>query len=117
VAAIRRAGRIIRAAFLDRIRGAYDARRDLPGPLADKRFAEEVGAAQDDWREVVAAAARQGVPAPGFAAALAYYDALRAERLPAALAQGRCDFSVRTPAGGPTGRVRSTPSGAATARR
>ena len=29
---------------------------------------------------------------PGFAAALAYYDALRAERLPAALTQGQRDF-------------------------
>ena len=31
-------------------------------------------------------------PTPGFAAALAYYDALRAERLPAALTQGQRDF-------------------------
>ena len=31
-------------------------------------------------------------PTPGFSAALAYYDALRAERLPAALTQGQRDF-------------------------
>lgn len=92
VAAIWRAGCIIRAAFLDRIRGAYDEQRDLPSLLADKQFAEEIGAAQDDWREVVATAVREGVPTPGFAAALAYYDALRAERLPAALTQGQRDF-------------------------
>ncbi|MGE6729020.1 NADP-dependent phosphogluconate dehydrogenase, partial [Streptomyces niveus] len=92
VAAIWRAGCIIRAAFLDRIRGAYDAQRDLPSLLADKQFAEEIGAAQDDWREVIATAVRQGVPTPGFAAALSYYDALRAERLPAALTQGQRDF-------------------------
>ncbi|MFD3518947.1 NADP-dependent phosphogluconate dehydrogenase [Streptomyces sp. NPDC058653] len=92
VAAIWRAGCIIRAAFLDRIRGAYDAQRDLPSLLADKQFAEEIGAAQDDWREVLATAVRQGVPTPGFAAALSYYDALRAERLPAALTQGQRDF-------------------------
>lgn len=92
VAAIWRAGCIIRAAFLDRIRGAYDERPDLPSLLADKQFAEEIGAAQDDWRQVVATAARQGVPTPGFSAALAYYDALRATRLPAALTQGQRDF-------------------------
>ncbi|MEU0391607.1 NADP-dependent phosphogluconate dehydrogenase [Streptomyces sp. NPDC006208] len=92
VAALWRAGCIIRAAFLDRIRAAYDAQPDLPSLLSDKQFAEEIGAAQDDWREVVATAARQGVPTPGFAAALAYYDALRAERLPAALTQGQRDF-------------------------
>ncbi|MGW0697833.1 NADP-dependent phosphogluconate dehydrogenase [Streptomyces sp. NPDC002867] len=92
VAAIWRAGCIIRAAFLDRIRAAYDAQPELPSLLSDKQFAEEIGAAQDDWREVVATAARQGVPTPGFAAALAYYDALRAQRLPAALTQGQRDF-------------------------
>lgn len=92
VAAIWRAGCIIRAAFLDRIRAAYDARPDLPSLLSDRQFAEEIGAAQDDWRAVVAEAVRQGVPTPGFAAALSYYDGLRADRLPAALTQGLRDF-------------------------
>lgn len=92
VASIWRAGCIIRAAFLDRIRAAYDTQPNLPSLLSDKQFAEEIGAAQDDWRAVVAAAARQGVPTPGFSAALAYYDALRARRLPAALTQGQRDF-------------------------
>ncbi|WP_327351790.1 NADP-dependent phosphogluconate dehydrogenase [Streptomyces sp. NBC_01304] len=92
VASIWRGGCIIRAAFLDRIRAAYDARADLPSLLSDKGFADEIGAAQDDWRAVIVAATQQGVPTPGFAAALAYYDALRAERLPAALTQGQRDF-------------------------
>ncbi|MEV6006810.1 NADP-dependent phosphogluconate dehydrogenase [Streptomyces sp. NPDC051976] len=92
VAAIWRGGCIIRAAFLDRIRAAFDARPDLPSLLSDRQFAEEIGAAQDDWRAVVTAAVGHGVPTPGFSAALAYYDALRAERLPAALTQGQRDF-------------------------
>ncbi|MFB7918276.1 NADP-dependent phosphogluconate dehydrogenase [Streptomyces sp. NPDC056061] len=92
VAAIWRAGCIIRAAFLDRIRAAYDTRPELLSLLSDERFAEEIGAAQNDWRAVVAEAARQGVPTPGFAAALSYYDGLRADRLPAALTQGQRDF-------------------------
>ncbi|MGC5360594.1 NADP-dependent phosphogluconate dehydrogenase [Streptomyces sp. DT24] len=92
VAAIWRAGCIIRAAFLDRIRSAYAASPGLPLLLAGREFTEEVGAAQDDWRTVVAEAARHGVPTPGFAAALSYYDGLRAERLPAALTQGQRDF-------------------------
>ena len=37
-------------------------------------------------------AATSGVPAPAFAASLAYYDGLRAERLPAALIQAQRDF-------------------------
>ncbi|MGW6740520.1 NADP-dependent phosphogluconate dehydrogenase [Streptomyces sp. NPDC055025] len=92
VASIWRAGCIIRAAFLDRIREAYDTQRELPSLLSDKQFAEEIGAAQEDWRAVVATAVHQGVPTPGFAAALSYYDALRADRLPAALTQGQRDF-------------------------
>jgi 6-phosphogluconate dehydrogenase len=92
VASIWRGGCIIRAAFLDRITAAYDGRPDLPSLLSDQRFAEEIGAAQDDWRAVVAAAVQHGVPVPGFSASLAYYDALRAERLPAALTQAQRDF-------------------------
>ncbi|SFY49531.1 NADP-dependent phosphogluconate dehydrogenase [Streptomyces sp. F-1] len=92
VSAIWRAGCIIRAAFLDRIRAAYDGRPDLPSLLSDETFAREIAAAQDDWREVLAAAVRQAVPTPGFAAALSYYDGLRAPRLPAALTQGQRDF-------------------------
>lgn len=92
VAAIWRGGCIIRAAFLDRIRSAFAADPALPTLLADKGFADEVGRTQDAWRSVVATAVGRGVPTPGFSAALAYYDALRAERLPAALTQGQRDF-------------------------
>ncbi|MGC5395581.1 NADP-dependent phosphogluconate dehydrogenase [Streptomyces sp. DT20] len=92
VAAIWRGGCIIRAAFLDRITSAYEARADLPSLLADESFAREIAAAQDDWRAVVATAVTQGVPTPAFAATLAYYDSLRAERLPAALTQGQRDY-------------------------
>ena len=35
---------------------------------------------------------RTGIPTPGFSSALAYYDGLRAERLPAALIQGLRDL-------------------------
>ncbi|CAM5720843.1 hypothetical protein SALBM135S_04843 [Streptomyces alboniger] len=83
VAGIWRGGCIIRAAFLDRITAAYEAEPGLVSLLSDKGFADEIAGAQDDWRAVLVAATTQGVPTPGFAAALAYYDALRAERLPA----------------------------------
>jgi 6-phosphogluconate dehydrogenase len=91
-AVIWRGGCIIRAKFLDRIRAAYANDPKLPTLLSDPDFAKELGDAQDAWRDVVATAATSGVPAPGFSAALAYYDALRAERLPAALVQGQRDF-------------------------
>ncbi|MER7547569.1 NADP-dependent phosphogluconate dehydrogenase [Spirillospora sp. NPDC127506] len=92
MAAIWRGGCIIRARFLDRIRAAYEADPQTPTLLTDAHFAEAVGDAQDAWREVVATAARLGIPAPGFSTALAYYDSLRADRLPAALTQGQRDY-------------------------
>jgi 6-phosphogluconate dehydrogenase len=92
IAVIWRGGCIIRAKFLDRIRAAYQANPELPTLLADADFTKEIGQAQDAWRNVVATAARLGIPVPGFSAALAYYDALRAERLPAALIQGLRDY-------------------------
>ncbi|HEY7488131.1 MAG TPA: NADP-dependent phosphogluconate dehydrogenase [Streptosporangiaceae bacterium] len=92
MATIWRGGCIIRARFLDRIRAAYDRDPNLPTLLTDDHFAEAIGGAQDPWRRVVATAVQQGVPTPGFATALAYYDGLRAERLPAALTQGQRDF-------------------------
>jgi 6-phosphogluconate dehydrogenase len=92
MAVIWRGGCIIRAAFLDRIRAAYAGDPRLPTLLADPDFGAEVTAAQDAWREVAVTAVTRGIPAPGFSAALAYYDALRADRLPAALVQGLRDF-------------------------
>jgi 6-phosphogluconate dehydrogenase len=92
IATIWRGGCIIRAKFLDRIRAAYQANPQLPMLLTDADFAAELEQAQDAWRTVVATAARLGIPAPGFSAALSYYDALRAERLPAALIQGLRDY-------------------------
>ena len=41
---------------------------------------------------MVAGAAESGIPVPGFASSLSYFDGLRSERLPAALIQGQRDF-------------------------
>jgi 6-phosphogluconate dehydrogenase len=92
MATIWRGGCIIRAAFLDRIRAAYENNPGLPTLLADGEFAKELAGAQPAWRATVAAAISNGIPVPGFSAALAYYDALRAQRLPAALVQGLRDY-------------------------
>jgi 6-phosphogluconate dehydrogenase len=92
MATIWRGGCIIRAGFLDRIRAAYHADPHLPTLLVDPAFAQALAEAQDAWRNVVATAASLGVPTPGFSSALAYYDALRRDRLPAALVQGLRDL-------------------------
>jgi 6-phosphogluconate dehydrogenase len=92
LAKIWRGGCIIRAKFLDRIAQVYTDQPDVPTLLTNEYFTAAVTAGQDGWRQVVAGAARNGVPVPGFASALAYYDGLRAERLPAALIQGLRDL-------------------------
>ncbi|MEJ2579496.1 MAG: NADP-dependent phosphogluconate dehydrogenase [Kineosporiaceae bacterium] len=92
MATIWRGGCIIRAAFLDRVRDAYDADPALPSLLLAPGFTDAVARGQDGWRRVVAGAVTHGLPVPGFGTALAHYDGLRADRLPAALTQGLRDF-------------------------
>ena len=95
VARIWRGGCIIRAKFLNRITEAYDVDSGVQIPaslLLAPYFTDAITTAQDSWRRVVAGAAQSGIPTPGFAAALSYYDGLRSERLPAALIQGQRDF-------------------------
>jgi 6-phosphogluconate dehydrogenase len=92
MATIWRGGCIIRARFLDRIRESYEANPNLESLLVAPYFADAVAQGQDAWRRVVAHAAQAGIPTPAFSSSLAYYDALRADRLPAALIQGLRDY-------------------------
>ena len=92
MARIWRGGCIIRARFLNRITEAYERDANLPLLLADEYFTNAVGNGLAAWRRVVAGAAQAGVPTPAFSSSLAYYDGVRAERLPAALIQAQRDF-------------------------
>jgi 6-phosphogluconate dehydrogenase len=92
VASLWRAGCIIRAVFLEEITAAY---RSDPG-LADLSlapfFSNALRSAEAPWRRVVAGAVRAGVPVPAYSSALAYFDGMRSERLPANLIQAQRDF-------------------------
>ncbi|MFC7407201.1 NADP-dependent phosphogluconate dehydrogenase [Georgenia alba] len=92
MARIWRGGCIIRARFLDRITEAYERTPDLPLLLADPYFTDAVSAGLPSWRRIVAGAAQNGVPTPAFSSSLAYYDGVRADRLPAALIQAQRDY-------------------------
>ncbi|MCL6423007.1 NADP-dependent phosphogluconate dehydrogenase [Brachybacterium sp. JHP9] len=92
MAKIWRGGCIIRAKFLNRITEAYERDASLKLLLADPYFTEEIAKCVPAWRRVVAYAATNGYPAPVFASSLAYYDGIRAERLPANLIQAQRDF-------------------------
>jgi len=92
IAKIWRAGCIIRARFLNRIAEAYADDPALVALVVAPYFRDAVAGAQESWRRVVAIAAQAGIPTPAFSSSLAYYDGLRADRLPAALIQGQRDF-------------------------
>ncbi|GEL93749.1 NADP-dependent phosphogluconate dehydrogenase [Cellulomonas composti] len=92
MARVWRGGCIIRARFLNRITEAYERDQDLPLLLADPYFTEAVAAGVESWRRIVSGAALHGVPTPAFSSSLAYYDGVRADRLPAALIQAQRDF-------------------------
>ena len=97
LATIWRGGCIIRAKFLDRIREAYEAEPDLTTLMTQEYFAQALKDGEAGWRRVVVAATQAGIPVPAFASSLSYFDALRRDRLPAALIQAlRDNFGAHT---------------------
>lgn len=87
-----RAGCIIRAQFLGRIKEAYARSENLPNLMLDSYFAEVLASYQPAWRSVVIASAGHGVPVSAFMSALSYYDSYRTETLPANLLQAQRDY-------------------------
>jgi len=92
IAKIWRGGCIIRARFLNRSTEAYQSDTPPTNLMLSPFFTKVLNDGQQDWREVVALAATNGIPVPSFGGSLAYYDAYRAERLPANLLQAQRDF-------------------------
>lgn len=92
IAQMWRGGCIIRSAFLDDIKAAYDKQPGLDNLLIDDYFRDRVQATQADWRRILAAAIEQGVPMPAMSSALAFYDGYRTENLPANLLQAQRDY-------------------------
>ncbi|WP_088014648.1 NADP-dependent phosphogluconate dehydrogenase [Gottfriedia acidiceleris] len=92
IAMIFRGGCIIRAAFLQKIKEAYDLDANLSNLLLDPYFKEIVESYQGALRKISVVAIEAGVPIPCFSAALAYYDSYRTETLPANLIQAQRDY-------------------------
>lgn len=92
VAAIWRAGCIIRARFLNRITEAFNRNPDLHNLLLDEELGNAVRERLPAWRHVVQTAVGLGIPVPAFSGSLAYYDSYRSERLPANLIQAQRDY-------------------------
>jgi 6-phosphogluconate dehydrogenase len=95
VARIWKAGCIIRARFLDRVREAFgtESATDAPSLLAlAPGFRVELADRIASWRRVVAAATVAGLPIPGLAASLAWFDTLTRARGSANLIQAQRDY-------------------------
>lgn len=92
VAAVWRAGCIIRSALLPQIMAVFERTPDLSNLLLDRGFSERVSSRRPELVRTVVAGQSAGIPVPGLASALAYADAYRAEWWPFNLVQAQRDY-------------------------
>ncbi|MFZ1075701.1 MAG: decarboxylating NADP(+)-dependent phosphogluconate dehydrogenase [Minisyncoccia bacterium] len=92
IALMWRGGCIIRSRFLGKIKEAYEKNPKLANLLLDDYFRGEIRAAQKGWRNIVATAAKRGIPVPAFSTALSFFDQYRSASLPANLLQAQRDY-------------------------
>ena len=92
IALMWRGGCIIRSRFLGKIKEAFDKKPKLTNLLFDDYFRGEIKKSQKGWRNIVATAAKRGIPAPAFSTALAFFDSFRSAVLPANLLQAQRDY-------------------------
>ncbi len=92
IAGIWTAGCIIRARLLGDIQGAFAQDAQLENLLLHQKFAQMVANKQLHWRSFIATALQSGRPLAAISSALAYYDALRSQRLPANIIQAQRDL-------------------------
>src|SRR5437773_2037082 len=76
IALLWRGGCIIRAAFLERIKEAFDADKNLENLLLAPYFRDVLAKAQTAWRHAITTAVNLGIWTPAFMTALAYYDGI-----------------------------------------
>lgn len=92
VARIWTAGCIIRARFLGRVKEAF-ASDPAPSFLAfEPSFVEDLQKRLPAWRQVVSSAIASGLPVPGLAASLSWFDGLLTEQGNANIIQAQRDY-------------------------
>lgn len=92
MARIWKGGCIIRAGFLGKIQNAFIENPALANLLLAPEFKQTILDRQTAWREVLASAAKLGIPVPAFSASLDYFDSYRRDRLPQNLTQAQRDY-------------------------
>ncbi|MCR1026487.1 NADP-dependent phosphogluconate dehydrogenase [Cellulophaga baltica] len=91
IAKIWRAGCIIRAGLLADISNAYVQDKNLNNLLLAPSFVPKVQETVSSSRELVAFAAKSGIPMPGLSNSLTYFDAYTSSKLPLNLIQAQRD--------------------------
>ena len=92
VASIREWQTLFRVAGCDVFTAPCSVLARIPVLMLAPYFKRALAAGQESWRDVVALAARHGIPIPGFGSALSYFDGYRSARLPANLLQAQRDY-------------------------
>jgi 6-phosphogluconate dehydrogenase len=92
VVSVWRGGCIIRSLLLEVFSKAYAKNGELSNILLNEDVAAVVKSVVGNTREVVALAAKGGVPAGALMSSLAYFDAFRSERMPTNLIQAQRDY-------------------------
>ena len=92
IALMWRGGCIIRSAFLNKIKDAYDHNPEIKNLLLDPFFKDKINNCQPGWRRIASIAMTHGVPIPAMTSSLSYYDGYRSARLPANLLQAQRDY-------------------------
>lgn len=92
IAMLWRGGCIIRSVFLEKIKDAYERNSNLQNLIMDPYFSEILNNSHEELRQTVALAALHGIPVPSLSAALAWFDGMRCNNLPANLLQAQRDY-------------------------
>ena len=92
IASVWKEGCIIRSAFLDDIKKAYDTNPELQHLIMDPFFKGEIIKRISKLRQVVSTAVLSSIPVPALSMAIAYFDGYTTENLPANLLQAMRDY-------------------------
>ena len=92
IASMWREGCIIRSSFLADITKAYSDNPKLSNILISPIFASQMTGLESSWRKITCDAILCSVPVPAMSSAIAFFDGLKTEKLPANLLQAQRDY-------------------------
>jgi len=92
IAQMWRGGCIIRSAFLDNIKEAFDKEPALENLLLDDFFRTRIAGVQANWRKVIAVGVTQGISMPAMSAGMSFFDSYRNDQMPHNLLQAQRDY-------------------------